>query len=159
MIVQERSLNRTERHTVAALLLLMPLLTLYWVVNSQEWNTYNIWARDHVDLGILGWHMPVPWVQSLASLAAVGLVPVVLLFWRWLAATGREPDEIGKLKLGCLIMGAFTACDALSTSIFGAPHQVPLLWIVITDMGESFGYLHVQPVAIALFARMAPPWT
>jgi POT family proton-dependent oligopeptide transporter len=49
VIVQERSLNRTERHTVAALLLLMPLLTLYWVVNSQEWNTYNIWARDHVD--------------------------------------------------------------------------------------------------------------
>src|ERR1700733_5246578 len=41
VIVQERSLNRTERHTVAALLLLMPLLTLYWVVNSQEWNTYN----------------------------------------------------------------------------------------------------------------------
>jgi hypothetical protein len=34
-----------------------------------------------------------------------------LLFWRWLAATGREPDEIGKLKLGCLIMGAFTALD------------------------------------------------
>jgi POT family proton-dependent oligopeptide transporter len=24
-------------------------------------------------------------------------------------------------------------------------------------VGESFGYLHVQPVAIALFARMAPP--
>ena len=156
---QNRSLNRAERDTVVALLLLMPLLTLYWVVNTQEWNTYNIWARDHVDLRILSWHMPVAWVQSLASLAAVGLVPVVLLFWRWLAATGREPDEIGKLKLGCLIMGAFTACDALSTLIFGAPHKVPLLWIVITDMGESFGYLHVQPVAIALFARMAPPST
>jgi POT family proton-dependent oligopeptide transporter len=156
LIVQERSLSRTERHSVVALLLLMPLLTLYWVVNAQEWNTYNIWARDHVDLEVLGWHMPVPWVQSLSSLAAVVLVPVVLLFWRSLAAAGREPDEIGKLKLGCLIMGAFTACDALSTSIFGAPHQVPLLWIVITNMGESFGYLHVQPVAIALFARIAP---
>jgi hypothetical protein len=33
--------------------------------------------------------------------------------WRWLAAAGREPDEIGKLTLGCLIMGAFTTCDAL----------------------------------------------
>lgn len=157
VIVQERSLNRAERRTVVALLLLMPLLTLYWVVNSQEWNTYNIWARDHIDLGILGWHMPVPWVQSLPSLTAVALVPVVLFFWRWLAAMGREPDEIGKLKLGCLIMGAFTACDALATLVFGAPHQVPLLWIVVTDIGESIGYLHVQPVAIALFARMAPP--
>ena len=157
VVARERRLNATERRTVAALLLLMPLLTLYWVVNSQEWNTYNIWAQDHIDLAILGWQMPVAWVQSLASLAAVALVPVVLLFWRWLAAMGREPDEIGKLKLGCLIMAGFTALDGLSTWIFGAPHQVPLLWIVITDLGESFGYLHVQPVAIALFARMAPP--
>jgi POT family proton-dependent oligopeptide transporter len=155
-ITQQRGLSSVERHTVVALLLLMPLLTLYWVVNSQEWNTYNIWARDHVNLTILGWHMPVPWVQSLASLSAVALVPVVLLSWRWLAARGREPDEIGKLSLGCLIMAAFTACDGVSTWIFGAPHQVPLLWIVITDIGESIGYLHVQPVAIALFARMAP---
>jgi POT family proton-dependent oligopeptide transporter len=154
---QNRSLSGAEHQTVVALLLLMPLLTLYWVVNSQEWNTYNLWARDHVDLLVLGWHMPVAWVQSLSSLAAVVLVPVVLLFWRWLAAMGREPDEIGKLTLGCLIMGAFTACDALSTLIFGAPHQVPFLWIVCTNLGESFGYLHVQPVAIALFARMAPP--
>jgi proton-dependent oligopeptide transporter, POT family len=151
------TLNHAERHAVMSLMLLMPLLTLYWVVNAQEWNTYNLWARDHVNLSILGWHMPVPWVQSLSSLTAVALVPVVLLFWRWLAASGREPDEIGKLALGCLIMGAFTACDALSTVIFGAPQQVPLLWIVITGLGESFGYLHVQPVAIALFAKMAPP--
>jgi POT family proton-dependent oligopeptide transporter len=153
---QSRRLNPAEHHTVVALLLLMPLLTMYWVVNSQEWNTYNLWARDHVDLWVLGWHMPVPWLQSWASLTCVILVPVVLIFWRWLAAGGREPDEIGKMTMGCLIMGAFTACDALSTLIFGAPHQVPLLWLIITNVGESFGYLHVQPVAIALFARMAP---
>jgi proton-dependent oligopeptide transporter, POT family len=157
LAAQRRSLSRAERDTVVALLILMPLLTLYWVVNSQEWNTYNLWARDHVDLSLFGWHMPVAWLQSFSALAAVVLVPVVLLFWRWLAAKGREPDEIGKLTLGCLIMGAFTACDALLTLIFGAPNQVPLLWIVCTSMGESFGYLHVQPVAIALFARMAPP--
>jgi POT family proton-dependent oligopeptide transporter len=154
---RNRSLSRAERRTVEALLLLMPLLTMYWVINSQQWNTYNLWARDHLDLSVLGWRMPVAWVQSLAFLTAVALVPVVLLFWRWLAAMGREPDEIGKLTLGCLIMGAFTACDALSTLIFSAPHQVPLLWIVCTNVGESIGYLHVQPVAIALFARMAPP--
>ena len=70
-------------------------------------------------------------------------MPVVLLFWRWLAATGREPDEIGKLTLGCLIMGAFTAFDGLSTLVFGAAHQVPLLWTASNTLGEDFGYLHV----------------
>jgi len=43
---QNRRLDGAERRTVVALLLLMPLLTLYWVVNTQEWNTYNLWARD-----------------------------------------------------------------------------------------------------------------
>lgn len=151
-----RRLGDSERSAVRSLLLLLPLLTLYWVVNSQEWNTYNLWARDHVDRGLLGWQMPVAWVQSLAGLAAVVMVPVVLRFWRYLASLGREPDEIGKLVLGCLIMGAFTACDGLATVVYGGPHQVPFLWIVVTNLGESFGYLHVQPVAIALFARVAP---
>jgi POT family proton-dependent oligopeptide transporter len=149
-------LNFAERRSIFALLLLMPLLTMYWVVNSQEWNAYNLWVRDHIDLGLFGWQIPVPWVQSLASIDCVVLVPVVLLLWRSLAAIGREPDEIGKLTLGCLIMGTFTACDGCSTLLFGSPHQVPLLWIVITNLGLSFGYLHVQPVAIALFARTSP---
>ncbi len=146
-----------ERQAVMALLLLMPLLTLYWVVNTQEWNAYNLWVRDHVDLSVLGWHMPVAWVQSVNGLACFALVPVVLLLWRGLAAIGREPDDIGKLTFGCLAMGAFTALDGLSTLVFRAPHQVPLAWVVFNTLGESFAYLHVQPVAIALFARMAPP--
>jgi POT family proton-dependent oligopeptide transporter len=149
-------LGESERSAVWSLVLLLPLLTLYWVVNSQEWNTYNLWARDHVDLGLLGWQMPVAWVQSLGSLVAVILVPVVLRFWRYLAARGREPDEIGKLVMGCLIMAAFTACDGFATLVYSGPHRVPFLWIVFTSLGEGFGYLHVQPVAIALFARVAP---
>jgi POT family proton-dependent oligopeptide transporter len=141
---------------VRSLALLLPLQTRYWVVNSQEWNTYNLWARDHLDRGLLGWQMPVAWVQSLGGLVAVVLVPVVLRFWRYLASKGREPDEIGKLVMGCLIMAAFTACDGFATLVYHGPHQIPFLWIVVTSLGEGFGYLHVQPVAIALFARVAP---
>jgi POT family proton-dependent oligopeptide transporter len=153
---RDRRLTGAERRAVVALLLLLPCFTLYWVVNSQEWNAYNLWVRDHVDLVIFGWQVPVPWVQSLAAIDCVVLVPVVLLFWQLLASVGREPDDIGKLTLGCGVMAVFTACDACSTLVFGAPHQVPLAWIVVTNLGLSVGYLHVQPVAIALFAKTAP---
>jgi proton-dependent oligopeptide transporter, POT family len=149
-------LGESGRRAVRSLVLLLPLLTLYWVVNSQEWNTYNLWARDHLDRSFLSWQMPVAWVQSFSSLTAVVLVPVVLRFWRYLASMGREPDEIGKLVMGCLIMAAFTACDGFATWVYSGPHQIPFVWIVVTSLGESFGYLHVQPVAIALFARVAP---
>ena len=145
-----------DRRVVLILILLVPVLSLYWVVNAQEWNVYNLWARDHVDLTVYGWQMPVPWVQSLAAIACVVLVPAVLGFWRWLALRGLEPDEFGKLAMGCLIVGAFTAWDASGTMIFGAAGKMPLVWIVISNFAISFGYLHVQPVAIALFARTAP---
>lgn len=149
-----RRMTGAERRTTLVLLLLVPVLSLYWIVNSQEWNVYNLWARDHVDLTVGGFQMPVPWVQSLAAIACVILVPVVLGFWRWLARGGWEPDEFGKLAMGCLIVGAFTAWDASGTVVFG--EKMPFLWILVSNLGISFGYLHVQPVAIALFARSAP---
>jgi POT family proton-dependent oligopeptide transporter len=151
---KERLTGRDLR-TTFVLAALVPILTLYWVVNTQEWNVYNLWARDHVDLTVAGWHMPVPWVQSLGGVCAVILVPPVLRFWQVLRSRGIEPDEIGKLAMGCLIVGAFTAWDASGTAIF-SPRRIPLIWIVISNLGIAFGYLHVQPVAIGLFARAAP---
>ena len=152
-----RPMSKQERRTVLSLVMLLPLLTMYWVVNSQDWNAYNLWTRDHVDLVVFGWRMPVAWVQSMTSITAVVMVPPVLMFWRYLAARGREPDEIAKLRIGCMMFAAFTALDACSTLIFPGPNQVPYLWIVLTSIGASIGYLHVQPVAIALFATRAPP--
>ena len=149
-------LDQAERRTILALTFLLPVMTMYWVINSQEWNAYNIWVRDHVDLMVLSWHVPVAWVQSLNGIACVVLVPVVLQFWRFLATAGREPDEIGKMAFGCLLMGVFTACDAMATFVFPAPRQVPFFWIVLTTIGEAFAYLHVAPVVIALFSRVAP---
>jgi POT family proton-dependent oligopeptide transporter len=135
---------------------ILPILTMFWIAQSQYWNVYNLWARDHVDLVVLGWQMPVAWVQSLSGLSAVLPVPLVLAFWRWLHARKLEPDDAGKLAMGCLIFACFVVWDASGTLLFGLHRDIPLLWIVISNFGLSFGYLHVQPVAIALFARVAP---
>src|SRR5262249_54438881 len=94
-----------ERRAAAGLGLLLPVLSLLWIAQTQVWNTYNLWARDHLELEVLGWQMPVPWLQAFDGLAAVALVPPVLLFWRWQARRSAEPDELTKLSIGCLIFG------------------------------------------------------
>ena len=54
---------------IALLLALIPINALFWIAQSQVWNTYNLWVRDHVELRLGGWTMPVPWLQSLDGLA------------------------------------------------------------------------------------------
>lgn len=134
--------------------LLYPVMVLYWVVNSQGWNTYNLWARDHVRLAAWGMTVPVPWLQSLGGLAAFGLVPPALAWWRWLARRGLALGEIDKLALGCAIYAAFVAGDGCATLVFG--DRVPLAWVVVSSMGMGFGYVHVAPVALGLVSRLAP---
>jgi POT family proton-dependent oligopeptide transporter len=148
-------LTAADRRSVVTLLALLPLLTLFWVAQTQIWNVYNLWVDGHVDLGLFGWRMPVPWIQAISSMTSVAMVPPVLMVFGWLHRRGQEPDDIVKLGIGCLIFSVFVFADAVSNIVF-APGKVPLFAPVLTQFGQSFGYLFVQPVAIALYTRCAP---
>jgi POT family proton-dependent oligopeptide transporter len=149
-------LTPAEWRTIGFLLALLPALTLYWVVNTQEWNVYNIWTRDHVNMVIFGWRMPIAWIQSLNATTCVMLVPPLLALWKWQLRTGRGFSDMGKLALGCAIMAAFTFLDGAASLIFGAQSKIPLIWVVMDNFGESFAYLWVVPVVTAFYTRTAP---
>lgn len=153
---EKRPLTRDEWRTILFLIGLLPVLTLYWIVNSQEWNVYNIWTRDHVNLTIDGWTMPVAWIQSLASIMCVVLVPLVLRIWAWQERTGRLAGDLSKMAFGCVVLATFTLLDGLASLVFGAHAKIPFLWVVVDNLGESFGYLFVVPTAIAFYTRHAP---
>ena len=151
-------LTSRERRTVVVLLLMLPLLTLFWVAQAQIWDTYPIWVRDHVDLMIGGWRMPVPWLQAVDGLASVVMVPPVMLFWRWQAARSREPGELTKIALGCLIFGAAVLWLAASGSTLFTRtfNKVPLVWAVAFHFFSSVGWVYFGPTVIAIFSRAAP---
>jgi POT family proton-dependent oligopeptide transporter len=149
-------LGASERRVVLVLLMMLPLLTLFWIAQSQVWNTYNLWARDHVDLMIAGWRMPVPWLQSFDALAVVAMVPPVVLLWRWQAQHTREPDDFAKLVVGCLLFGAGMAWLAAGGLAADAAGRVPLVWALGFHIFSNIGYIYFAPIAIALFSRTAP---
>jgi POT family proton-dependent oligopeptide transporter len=152
-----RRLNAGERRMVAVLVLMLPIPTMFWIAQAQIWNTYNLWARDHVDMMIAGWKMPVPWLQAIDSLAVVVLVPPMLRFWRWQDARGKEPDDLGKLALGCLLYGGAVAWLAASELIAARQGAVPLAWAIGFHFLSATGYIYFAPIAIALYSRSAPP--
>jgi len=155
-IVARRPLRADERRVVFVMVLMLPLLTLFWIAQSQIWNTYNLWARDHVDLAVGRWRMPVPWLQAVDSLGVVVLMPPMLRFWRWQAARSREPDDLTKLAIGCLLFGGAVAWLAGGQFAVDGSGKVPLVWALTYHFLSAVGYLYFAPVAIAVFSRTAP---
>jgi POT family proton-dependent oligopeptide transporter len=149
-------LAASERHIVWILCIMLPLLTLFWIGQTQIWNTYNLWARDHLNLVVNGWRMPVPWLQAVDSLAAVALVPPVLMLWRWQARRGREPDDLAKIALGSAIFASGVVWLAAGQLVANTAGLVPLLWALAFHFTYNIGYVYVVPIAPALYSRTAP---
>ncbi|MDE2306156.1 MAG: peptide MFS transporter, partial [Gammaproteobacteria bacterium] len=147
-------LGRLERRRVFVLWGLVPVCALFWVAQSQVWNVYNFWVRDHVNLVVDGWRMPIPWLQAVDGLAPALLMPPLVALWRRQAVHGKEPDEPIKLAIGCLVFGAGMLWLAIATPLFTA--RVPVLWAIGFHLLSNLGWLYFTPISLALFARAAP---
>src|SRR5918994_2797872 len=71
-------LQAGDGRTIAALLTVLAITGLFWTAQTQVWNTYPLWIRDHVDRELFGVAIPVTWFQSLDSLAVLVLAPAVI---------------------------------------------------------------------------------
>ena len=149
-------LTRIERRAVLFLLLLVPIASLFWIAQSQVWNTYNLWVRDHIALRFGHWTMPVPWLQSLDGLSPFLCLPPLLVFWRWQASREREPNELTKMAIGCFLFAVSTFWLGCAGLFDWPGGRAPLLWAVAFHVGSNFGWLYFSPVAISLFSRTAP---
>ncbi len=149
-------LTPVERRRVAGLFLACPFLICFWIAQTQVWNVYNLWGRDHLQLGIGSFQVPVPWLQSLDGVAPILVMPLFLALWRRQAARGTEPDDIAKIAIGCLIFAGGTAWLAAAPLVSGADGRAPLLWAVAFHLISNIGWLYVTPIALALFATKAP---
>jgi POT family proton-dependent oligopeptide transporter len=145
-------LSADDGKTIAALIGVMLLTSLFWLAQSQVWNVYALWGRDHLDRMVLGFDVPVTWLQAIDSLAPILAVPPVLALWRWQARRGAEPGELGKIGIGMALMGIAFLWLALGS---GAA-KTPFLWVVGFHLMLNTGWLYLVPTVNALFSRTAP---
>ncbi len=149
-------LTPPERRRVLLLLGLVPVAACFWVAQSQVWNTYNLWVRDHIELQVGGFAVPIPWLQALDGLAPFVCLPPMLLFWRWQAARGQEPGEFTKAAIGCFIFAASTLWLSGAPLLTDAHGRTPILWAVAFHFASNLGWLYFTPTMVALFSRAAP---
>jgi POT family proton-dependent oligopeptide transporter len=149
-------LTAADWRRVAALLALVPVAALFWIAQSQVWNTYNLWVRDHIQLHIGSFVVPVPWFQAIDGLSPFICLPPMLAFWRWQAARGQEPGQFAKAAIGCFIFAAGTLLLASAGLAADADGRAPILWAVAFHLISNLGWLYFVPTMVSLFTRAAP---
>lgn len=155
--VARAALTPSERRRLWGLAATWPLQVTFWIAQSQVWNVYNLWVRDHLDLKVGAFLVPVPWIQSLDGLAPILGLPFFLALWRWQAKRGTEPDDIAKLAIGGLLFAGGCCWLAAAPLVAGADGRAPIVWAIVFHLVTNFGWLYVAPIASALWAAKSPP--
>lgn len=148
------SLDRRQWRVIGALGAVMAVSIFQSIAYYQTSNIGLIWINDKVDLGLLGFHIPVAWFNSIDSFSSIVSVPVLFALWRRQAARGGEPGEIGKIATGAWLTAL---ANLLLVAACVVSDRVSVLVPVVYDILLGIGFLYYWPTMLALVSRAAPP--
>jgi POT family proton-dependent oligopeptide transporter len=149
-------MTRRDWQVLILLLLLLPVLALSIVGNNQIQNGYLLWADKSVDLQMFGIPIPTPTLVSVDSIFSVATIALMVWFWRAWAKRYKEPDEMGKIIIGCLFGAAGVACLAIGATLTPDGQKTPFFWLLLFHLLNDIGFANVLPVGLAFYARSAP---
>jgi POT family proton-dependent oligopeptide transporter len=154
--VHRPPLTRSQKRDVLGLFAMWPISVCFWTAQAQIWNVYNLWLRDHVQMKVGNFEVPVPWLQALDGLAPAIYGGLVIMLWRWQARRGRERDLFTKMGQGCLIFAAATLMLGAGPLLAGADGLAPLWLPVLFHIISNWGATYFSPVMETFYAARAP---
>ncbi len=147
--------NAADRRVIFALLTVMLVTIFQSVAYYQLYNVMPVWIQQHVALDVGGFRIPIPWYQSINSLASIVGVPLLFWIWRLQAARRGEPDELAKIGTGAWITAAsHLILVAAIAGSGGAP--INPVWPFLDSVGLGIAFLYYWPALLALVSRAAP---
>jgi POT family proton-dependent oligopeptide transporter len=151
------ALTRRDWQVLALLVGLVPVVAMSALGNQQMFNAYLVWADRSYEFMLLGHRMPTSFLVSFDAITGVITLAGTVAFWRWYARHAREPDEMTKLIIGCLISSSAFILVAVVASHHAATGVKPSLWLALAvNTLNNIGFANVFPVSLALYSRAAP---
>lgn len=150
-------LERGDAPILLALLAALVLGTLYNIAYGQEFNVFNLWAREYLDLSIFGFQMPETFWPSFDGLFIVLFTPLAIRYWGWQVARGRPTTELAKIGWSGLF-GALGMLSLVAASMLAASGGKPGVgWGIACFALCAWGFIYNYPTVLALCSRVAPP--
>jgi len=148
-------LTSADWRVILALIAVMGITIFQSVAYYQVLNVRSVWIQRYVALDVAGFHIPVPWFQSIDSLASIVGVPLLLWIWRHQASRRREPDDLGKIGIGAWLAAVSNLVLVAVIYGSGGAHINPL-WPLLSSIGLGIAFLYYWPTLLALVSRAAP---
>ena len=150
-------LERQDWWTVIALILLIPVMAVALLTNQEIFNAYLVWGDQQFDLVFFGHRLPTTWLITLDTIVSVTFLVLTAAFWRVWSKRFREPDELEKILIGSAFSAAGGLCLFAAAAFQGHGEKIGLFWPVCFHVLNSIAFAHILPIALALFAKVAPP--
>lgn len=139
-----------------AVVVLVPIMAITLLTNQEIFNAYLVWADRQFQLTFFGTTLPTSWMITIDAALSFSMLVAVAAFWAWFGKrTGREPDELGKMVIGCVFIIGGGLCLYIAAVTQGSG-KIGLFWPVMFHLMNSIGFAQVMPVSLALFTRLAP---
>jgi POT family proton-dependent oligopeptide transporter len=146
--------------------ILFVFTALFWSGFEQASTSLNAFARDYTDRILLGWEMPVEFLQSVNPLFIIALAPVFGAMWIRLASKNMNPNIPLKFALGLIQLGLGFAVimfaarlaggGAVDTSYTGEQALVMPTWLCMMYLLFTTGELCLSPIGLSTITKLAP---
>jgi proton-dependent oligopeptide transporter, POT family len=152
VILRSGRITTVERRRVLAFIPMFIASAAFWSLYQQQFTVVTIYADERLNRDILGWEMPVAFVQSINPIFVVLLSGVFAALWTKLGP--RQPSTPVKFALGTAVMGvAFLLFLPMAG---GGPSSAPLLGLIGILFVFTIAELLLSPVGLSLSTKLAP---
>ncbi|MFL6627849.1 MAG: peptide MFS transporter [Vitreoscilla sp.] len=156
-VVEQPPLTRAEIRRVGVLILLLPVLLVAVIGNTQLNLGFTVWSDKHMDLMMFGWQVPVTWLSMVDAVVSTITGLASIAFWLWWSKRRTEPDELTKMALGSVVAAAGPAAMAVAGAIVDTTHgRVGPVWTLAFTLLNDIGFSNVYAISLALYSRVAP---
>ena len=150
ILLASKKLDSDERSRVVSFIPLFIGTAAFFALFQQQFTVITLYSDTRLNREILGWEMPISWVQSFNPFFIIVLAPVMAALWTKLGT--RQPITPRKFGVGIILMGsAFLLFLPMAAVV-----SVPVLWIAMIMLVATVGELWLSPVGLSLATKLAP---
>jgi proton-dependent oligopeptide transporter, POT family len=152
VVLSSKKITAVERSRVQSFIPLFLASAAFWGLFQQQFTVVEIYADQRLDRDLLGWEMPIAWVQSINPTFIILFAAVFAAMWTKLGS--RQPSSPMKFAMGTMAMGvAFLLFLPMAGTGAG---EAPLLGLVGILLVFTVAELLLSPVSLSLATKLAP---
>ena len=149
-------LSKAEKKNLFLLLILFIGAVAFWSGFDQSGSSLSLFAKEFTDLNVLGYEIPVGWLQLANPIFVVIFAPIFAGIWMHLGRINLDPSLPLKFSIGLFFMALSFGVMIYAVNLAMEVSPVGMQWLIITYLLQTWGELALSPIGLSAFSKYAP---